>query len=145
MFKKKQKQLNIGKVITPVGHPNPPEPHEEEIAKILATHFGTTVEFLIPIDDYKRKTPDIKMLGSEWEIKSPTGNSKSTIYKQFRRATKQADNIIIDTRRTKIKYEKIENAAIIEFRKRPSIKRVLLIRKIGKIIGKSEIVIEINK
>jgi len=129
IFKKKPKQFNIGKVITPVGHPNPPEPHEEEIAKILAAHYGTTVEFIIPIDDYKRKTPDIKMLDVEWEIKAPKGKSKSTIGTQFSRASKQSGNIIIDTRRTKLKYERIEATVKLEMKKRYDVKKVILIRK----------------
>ena len=54
MFKKKKKQINPGKVITPVGHPNPPTKNEESIAKLLALHYRTDVEFIIPVDDYKR-------------------------------------------------------------------------------------------
>jgi hypothetical protein len=72
-MQKKNRSLNTGQVIIPAGHPNPPEQHEIEAAWILARHFRTTVEFLIPIDDYKRKTPDIIMLGIEFEIKSPIG------------------------------------------------------------------------
>ena len=120
---------NPGKVIKPVGHPNPPGPHEEDVATILALHYETTVEFIMPIDDYKRKTPDIKMLDLEWEIKTPIGNSKSTIQKQFRRASKQANNIIVDTRHTKIKFEKIEVTTLQELKKRHSLKKVILIKK----------------
>jgi hypothetical protein len=65
MGEKKRKQLNIGQVIIPTNHPNPPEPHELEAACILAQHFQCTVAFLTPIDDYKRKTADIVMLGIE--------------------------------------------------------------------------------
>jgi len=42
-FKRKPKQFNIGKVIIPAGHPNPPAPHEEDVAKLLAHHYETTV------------------------------------------------------------------------------------------------------
>ena len=87
MMKEKVKQLNLGQVIIPASHPNPPEPHEVSAAIVLARHYQTTVEFLMPIDDYRRKTADIAMLGLEWEIKSPTGSSKYTIQKQFRRAS----------------------------------------------------------
>ena len=127
MAKKKGKQQNLAQVIIPLGHPNPPEPHEVDVAMILARHYQTAVEFLIPVDDYKRKSPDIVMLGVQWEIKSPKGTSKVTIKNQFQRASKQARNIVIDTRRTKLKYESIEKSVLFEMEKRPYIKRVILI------------------
>jgi len=134
MGRRNRKQVNPGRVIIPVGHPKPPEPHEEDAAKILARHYQTTVEFLIPVDDYKRKSADIVMLGVQWEIKTPKGDSKYTIQKQFRRASKQAKNIIIDTRRTKLKYTNIENQALFEWRKRPVISKIILIDKFEKVV-----------
>jgi len=134
MIKKKDKQLNLGQVIIPASHPNPPEPHEVNAAYVLARHYQSTIEFLIPVDDYKRKSADISMFGVEWEIKCPTGKSKYTIQEQFRRASKQAKNIIIDTRRTKLKYNIIEKSVFFELRKRPSIKKVVLINKFEKVV-----------
>ena len=124
-------------MIIPVGHPNPPESHELGVAMVLADHYQTSVEFLVPIDDYKRKTADIVMLGVEWEIKCPTGKSKYTIQEQFRRASKQALNIIIDTRRTTLDDKFIEKMVIFERKKRPYLKRIV-------VIDKSENVIEVN-
>ena len=134
MFKKKIKQLNPGKVVIPVGHPNPPESHELDAALLLSQHYQTTVEFIVPVDDYKRKTADIFMLDVEWEIKTPKGDSKSTIHKQFRRASKQSKNVVIDTRYTKMDYEKIEASVLLEIKKRQSIRKVILIDKTKKII-----------
>ena len=48
-----------------------------DAAYLLANHFQCTIEFLVPIDDYKRKTPDFKMLGIEWELKSPYSLAKT--------------------------------------------------------------------
>ena len=110
--KKKRKQNNPGRVIIPAGHPNPPEPHEVDVAYVLARHYQSTVEFLIPVDDYKRKSADIVMLGVEWEIKCPLGASKSTIRNQFRRASNQSKNIVIDVRRSKLEYESIEKSVL---------------------------------
>ena len=134
MVKRKSKQINSGQVIIPVGHPNPPELHEVDVAMVLAQHYQTTVEFIMPVDDYKRKTADIIMLGAEWEIKCPIGKSKHTIQEQFRRASQQAKRIIIDSRRTKLKYSFIEKSVRYELGKRPSVKRVILISKYGKVI-----------
>ena len=137
MAKRKGKQLNPGQVIIPVSHPNPPEPHEVDAAMILARHFRCVVEFLVPIDDYKRKTPDIVMFGVLWEMKSPTGVSKSTIENQFRRASKQARSIIIDTRRTTIDDSEIEKSVIRETKKHSSIKKVIFINKFEKVVEMS--------
>ena len=87
MSKKKNKQEYTGQVIIPGNHPNPPEPHELDAAMILSCHYRCSVEFLLPIDDYMRKTADILMLGVEWELKCPFGASKSTVENQFRRAS----------------------------------------------------------
>ena len=138
MAKKKSKQLNPGQVIIPASHPNPPEPHEIDVAWILARHFRCTVEFLIPIDDYMRKTADIIMHGVEWEIKSPAGDSKSTIGNQFRTASRQSKYIVIDTRKTTLEFVSIEKSVHHEIKKRVTIKKVIL-------INKSAVVIEISR
>lgn len=132
---KKVKKSNTVHVIVPTGHPNPPEPHEIDVAWILARFFSTTVEFLIPIDDYKRKTADIIMLGVEWEIKSPTGKSKNTIGYQFRRASKQSKFIIFDGRRTSIDDAKIKDRIRFEMAKRTTIKRVIFITKSSEVLA----------
>ena len=139
MFKKKPKQ-NRGQVIIPENHPNPPLPHEVNIASVLAEHYQTIVQFIIPVDDYKRKSADIFMLGAEWELKCPTGTSKSTISAQFRRASRQSNNIVLDTRRTKLEFDFIEKKVLFEMKERPSMKKVNRII----LIDKFEIVIEIK-
>ena len=134
MGKKKRRQKNLGQVIIPTDHPNPPEQHEVDVAYILARHYQTVVEFLVPVDDYKRKSADILMQGIAWEIKCPTGDSKSTIRNQFRRASKQSKNVIIDARRTKLKYESIQKEVLHQIKERPYIKKVTLIDKSEKVI-----------
>ena len=134
MGMKKRKQINPGRVIIPGDHPNPPLPHEVDAALVLVRHYHTNVEFIIPVDDYKRKTADFEMLGVQWEIKSPVGASKSTIGTQFRRATMQSRNIVLDTRRTKLKYEVIEKQVALEAKQRTNINRIILINKSGKIV-----------
>lgn len=134
MFKKKRRQPNPGQVVIPTDHPNPPEPHEVDVAYILARHYRTAVEFLVPIDDYKRRSADIVMLAVTWEIKCPTGASKSTIRNQFRRASRQSKNIIIDMRRTKLKSKKIEKEVLFQIKERPYIKKVILIDKSEKVL-----------
>ena len=134
MAKKKDKIQNPGEVIVPVNHPRRPEQHELDAAYTLAHHYQTTVKFLVPIGDYKRKSPDILMRGVIWELKSPKGDSKTTIGTQFRRGSMQAKNIVLDSRRTKLKYEIIEKQAIIEAKQRTNLNRVILIDKFGKVV-----------
>ena len=47
---------------------------------------------------------------------------------------KQAKNVIIDTRRTKLKDEFIEKSITVVLKKRPSIKKVILINKLEKVV-----------
>ena len=72
--------------------------------------------------------------GVEWEIKSPTGNSKRTIETQFSRASRQAKDIILDMRRTKLNDSYIERQVLIEIQKRHTIRRVIIINKSNKVI-----------
>ena len=124
----------MGQVIIPTNHPSPPEPHEVDVAFVLARHFQCTVAFIIPVDDFKRKSADVILRGLEWEIKCPTGESKSTIRNQFRRASGQSKNIVIDTRRTKLDYKYIENEVFYQINERPYIKNVILIDKFENVI-----------
>jgi hypothetical protein len=134
MHRRKSKKLNLGQVVIPAGHPNPPEQHEVDAAMVLARHYQAVVQFLIPNDGYKRKTPDIVMLGVEWEIKCPHGASKSTINNQLRWAAKQANNIVVDTRHTKLQDDEIEGKVRQEIHRKSSIRKVILINKLGKVV-----------
>jgi len=132
--RKNKKQKNRGQVIIPDNHPNPPLPHEVNMASVLAQHYQTVVQFIVPVDDYKRKSADIVMHGVQWELKCPTGASKSTIRNQFRRASRQSKNIVIDVRRTKLEYSSIEKEVLFQIKERPYIKKVILIDKFEKCI-----------
>jgi len=135
MFKKKKTNEYLGSVIIPPGLIVPPEQHEIEAALILSRHYKCSVEFLIPVNDYKRKSADVVMQGVIWELKSPMGDSKkNTIERQFKKGTKQSRNIVLDTRRTKLDDLEIEKKVLHEATKRSSIKRVIMINKSGKII-----------
>ena len=115
-------QHNKAQIIIPDAHPNPPEDHER-------------LEFLIPIDDYKRKTPDIVMNGIIFEIKSPTGNSRHTVRNQFDRASSQhASGLILDGQRTKLDDATLKKQIMRELTMRHRIKRVIFITKSQKVL-----------
>jgi hypothetical protein len=127
--------MDKAEVIIPPNHPNPPELHEVEAAWILAHHLNTTVEFLIPINGYKTKTHDLVINGIIWEMKSPEGNSKTTVGNQFKNASKQrARYLIFDARRTTLKDDRVIPKIRNEIKYRKSIRRVLFIAKNGIVI-----------
>ena len=112
----------------------PPEEHEVSAAWILARYYKCRIDFLKPLEGYKRKTPDFIMNALEWEMKSPKGNTKRTIRNNIDIAKIQSPNIVIDARRTKLADEFIET----ELRKQCAIKaritRLIMIKKDGNIL-----------
>jgi len=123
-----------GNVYTPDNMMPQPEHHEKDIAYILSIHFNCDVFFIMPVDDYKRKTPDIRMKGVEWEIKSPLGSSKSTIRTNLNRALKQSKYIVFDSRRTKLDFNTFQSTLLFEMKQHKGIKGMILIDKVGNVI-----------
>ncbi|MDR0887315.1 MAG: hypothetical protein LBM97_01345 [Candidatus Nomurabacteria bacterium] len=123
------------RIIIPENIKNSVEPHEIEVAKIISTHLNTDILFLEPIDFYKVKTADFVANGLEWEIKSPIGNSKrETVRQQFRKASKQAKNIVLDGRRTKLEDDFILKQIERGLQNHRSIKKLLFITKDEKVL-----------
>ena len=77
-----------------------PEAHEIQTALFLKKH-GKKIIFLAPKNQNHVKTPDIKMDGKSWEIKSPKSAGSRTIEAAFRQAIKQSENVIFDLRNSK--------------------------------------------
>jgi len=123
-------------VIIPSTMRNSPEPHEIELAHILSQHFQTSVEFLIAMDTYRRKTPDVRIGNMLWEMKSPKGESRlNTIRKQFQRASSQSRYLVIDTKYTKLSDLSIENQIVHLLRTRPTrMQKVIIVNKERKVI-----------
>ncbi len=109
-----------------------PKDHEMSAAVLLAYHFRSDVVFLRP---ERKKTPDIDVKGTKWEIKSPKGGSKKTIENNLRQARKQSNRIVIDLRRGKL--HQIRAMARIRFylgTEAHTIKQLKIITKARKII-----------
>jgi hypothetical protein len=126
-----KKSVKPGKIIIPSG--TLPEMHELETASILIG-IGHDVEFLVPTYVKGVFSPDILMDGKVWEIKCPCGKARR-IEENYRKAEKQANNIIFNLKR--IQFD--EHIAITminrEFNMRPGkVKRVLIILKNEKIL-----------
>ncbi|MDR2685823.1 MAG: hypothetical protein LBB23_03580 [Rickettsiales bacterium] len=126
------KDKKIGKIIIP-GNVRP-EAQELETAHILA-EAGFDIEFLQPSYVKGVFLPDILLNGQIWEIKSPCGNNKLAIEKHFKKAQKQAANVIFDIRRIGFS----ERSAILKIKRELSmrcgkIKQVKIITKNNKIL-----------
>ena len=112
-----------------------PQSHEIQTALFLKKH-GKKITFLAPKNQNRIKTPDIKMDGKMWEIKSPVSTGSRTIEAAFRQALKQAENIIFDLRRSKAN----DSANISKINKQiglishKKLKRVIVITKAQEIL-----------
>jgi hypothetical protein len=75
------------------------EPHEVATGRVRA-EYGFRVQFRVPVFGDHMKNPDAFIDGELWEFKAPKGSSeKNTIADQFKRAGKQAKNLVLDLRR----------------------------------------------
>lgn len=109
-----------------------PKDHEMSAALLLAYHFKANVIFLRP---ERKKSPDIDVSGTKWEIKSPKGNGKKTIDNNLRTARKQSRHIVLDLRRAKLHQSKAETRIRHYLVSGPhNIKQIKIITKHRKII-----------
>ena len=122
-------------VIIPAGITPFPEQFEITAASLLSKFFKSNVEF---VKRSSHKTPDFRINGVYWELKSPTGSGKHNIQHQLQLASLQSSNIVFDSRRSKIHQSKINHEVRYQFMIIKRAKRLLLITKNGKVI-------EINK
>lgn len=114
-----------------------PWPQELRVARILA-HEGYKVEFLA---ESKLRTPDIKLNGIEFEIKSPEFFNPNTLEHKIKDALKQSRNIIIDSSRIgRIRDDKIKRFLIGQAQRQKQIKKMLFVTKRGKIIDISRMI-----
>ena len=121
-------------VIIPVDMKPQPDKYERIVARLCAEKFQSDILFV------KRSistTPDIFVLKSKqfWEIKNIQGNGKNTIEDNLKRASKQADNVIISLLRSRMTPN--QASARIRYylkRARKNLRRVILVTKDLRII-----------
>ena len=118
-------------IIIPTNMKPRPRPHESSAAMILATYFCCDIYFISSRDT---SSPDILANNIEWEIKSPTGNSKDTIKRNLREAGHQSRNVVIDLRRCKLRQTRALGY-IKQYLKGPhTLKHVLVITKSENVV-----------
>lgn len=109
------------------------EKHEYDTILFLTT-LGYDIELIPPSHIPNRRTPDFKMNGLEWEMKSPKGKSRSTLEHAFQAAMKQSVNILFDLRRIQMPDEKATSTLKHLFDHSKSIKNLLIITKRRKML-----------
>ena len=113
-----------------------PDRHEKMTADFLAEKLGFDVVFLVPARRANTRTPDIRMAGVLWEIKSPSGRGSRTIENCLRTALLQSPNIVLSLRRmdARIPTYKLVREVERQFRLSRNINRIIIITKQQKIV-----------
>ena len=136
MARKKHKPRGWGKgyqIIIPLEVQEFPKLDELKAARYLIPYFESNIEF-VPTK-LGKKTPDFKINGVYWELKSPRNTAPKNISKKLRQALKQAKCIIIDlgytTMSPKLALEIVERSYN---RRKNNISRLIVIQKNHQII-----------
>lgn len=69
-----------------------------------------------------------------WEMKTPTTSNLKTIKKRVHEASEQAERLIVDLRKVKKNYEKVEKDVIRRFSGKATFRRMILIKKSGIVL-----------
>ncbi|MDR0979740.1 MAG: hypothetical protein LBM12_01130 [Candidatus Nomurabacteria bacterium] len=87
-------------VLIPDGYK--PARKEKDAAWVLARFYKTTVEMLRPSARYRERTPDFKINGKPYELKTPETSQARKILTLISEASDQAERVVIDIRWTKV-------------------------------------------
>jgi hypothetical protein len=101
---------------------------------VFLTECGFDVEFIPPKQAQGSKTPDIKMNGLKWEMKSPTKNGKHTLDRAMKAGLKQSDNLIFDLRRISNTGKKATLKLQKDFATTKKWRRLIIITKEKKLL-----------
>ena len=106
--------------------------HEINAILLLLDYFDTDITCINPGTG---KTPDLKINGIEWELKSPQGNGIKTIENILKKATKQSKNIILDFSRIKMNgNQALSRTKYYLHSNKHGIKKLIIITKNHKVI-----------
>ena len=117
--------------------------HEKEIAEIIAEKCGKNVE-MVPRVTYPQgmQTPDYLIDGSKYDLKTPIGNGKNTLYGMVKSKKRQANNFVICADKTELSTEEIEHQIknIYKSRNTTFVDSIILVRnrKIVKVYKRNK-------
>lgn len=83
--------------------------HEQEIANIIAKETGKNIK-MVPRVTFPQniQTPDYLIDGIRFDLKTPLGNGKNTLYGMVKSKKKQANNFVICADKTALSMDEIE-------------------------------------
>lgn len=83
--------------------------HEKEVADIIAKKYGRDV-FMVPriLNPTGIRTPDYKINQSLYDLKTPGGKGKNTIFDAIKGSKYQANNVIMCIDKTPLQIEEVE-------------------------------------
>ena len=109
-------------------------PHELKTAEALAA-AGHVVEFIPKSDNRYDKSADILMDEMVWEIKAPKSEKLHMVEQNLRRALKQSQNAIFDSRRMKgLPDQAIERELRKWGKELRSLRRLLFVNRHAQVI-----------
>ena len=121
-----------GKIIIPSGVNV--WPHEYQTAQSLAD-AGYVVEFIRKSDLPRERSADAFLDGEKHEFKAPKSAKLSAVEDNLKKASRQASNIVFDSRRMKRVPDKaIERELITQLEKSRVITRIVFINRHGIVI-----------
>ncbi|MED9825795.1 MAG: phage minor capsid protein [Blautia obeum] len=93
--------------------------HEKKIAELIANETGRRVE-MVPRVTFPQgiQTPDYLINGSGYDLKTPLGNGKNTLYGMVKSKKKQANNFVICADKTELTVEELRRQIEDIFRSR---------------------------
>lgn len=99
---------------------------------LLLDYFDTNITCIAP---GTRKTPDLRISGIEWELKSPQGDGVKTIENILKKAAKQSKNIILDFSRMKMNgNQALSRTRYYLCNNKHGIKKLIIITKTIKLL-----------
>ncbi|MCL1876569.1 hypothetical protein FWF74_00800 [Candidatus Saccharibacteria bacterium] len=128
----KKSKVKVGDVITP-GDVNV-WPHEAATAKALAA-VGHEVRFIKKSERDRETSADAYIDGEKWEMKAPRSSKLSAVEDNLKKATKQSDKIVFDSRRMKLVPDRaIERELTSQFHKSNRISQIRFVNRHGEVV-----------
>jgi hypothetical protein len=114
--------------------------HELKTAQVLA-RYGHIICFVAKANGRNVKSADILIGNVLYEIKSPKADKLSAIERNLKRASKQAENIVIDSgRMKKIHDSAIQKCLVLKLKQQKTIKRILFVNRKHELIDISDLI-----
>ncbi|MCL2085687.1 hypothetical protein FWH09_02005 [Candidatus Saccharibacteria bacterium] len=104
------------------------------VALVLAQKYGS-IHFKAPSRIQSVESPDIKMDGLLWEIKTPEKLGKNTIGNAFSKAKGQSENVVFSLRELRMVLElKAIRQIESEFNKTKRVRRLIIVTRGKKLL-----------